>query len=76
MLESLDQHGNDLNMGETAILEEEIPPFSSILLRNGIIMSSLYNHLLFAKPNILYIHFQSVEPPLSFARKVGKPFVY
>ncbi|WP_134703329.1 DUF1259 domain-containing protein [Ammoniphilus sp. YIM 78166] len=72
MFESLDSKGNALNMGETVILEEEVPYFVNLLVRNGILISALHNHWLFAKPNILYIHFQSIEPPLSFARKVAE----
>ncbi|MFD1040662.1 DUF1259 domain-containing protein [Virgibacillus byunsanensis] len=74
MFESLDQEGNALNMGETVILEEEIPLFISILVRNGIIISALHNHWLYTEPTILYLHFQSVEPPLTFARKVAEAF--
>ncbi|WP_216831494.1 DUF1259 domain-containing protein [Alkalihalobacterium elongatum] len=70
--ESLDYEGNALNLGETVILEEEIPAFTNILVRNGITISALHNHWLFTEPNILYIHFQSVEPPLNFARKVAE----
>ncbi|WP_163539868.1 DUF1259 domain-containing protein [Gracilibacillus sp. YIM 98692] len=70
MFESLDEEGKALNLGETVILEEEIPLFTQILAKNGIIISALHNHWLYTKPTILYIHFQSVEPPLSFAYKV------
>jgi hypothetical protein len=70
--ESLDYEGNALNLGETVILEEEIPAFTTILIRNGIIISAIHNHWLYTKPNILYIHFQSVEPPLNFANKVAE----
>ncbi|MEH7179159.1 DUF1259 domain-containing protein [Neobacillus vireti] len=72
--ESLDYEGNALNLGETVILDEEIPKFSAILIKNGIIISAIHNHWLYTKPNILYIHFQSVEPPLNFARKVAEAF--
>ncbi|WP_261130749.1 DUF1259 domain-containing protein [Bacillus sp. Marseille-Q3570] len=74
MFESLDHVGNALNLGETVLLEEEIPAFVNILVRNGIIISALHNHWLYTKPTILYLHFQSVEPPLSFARKVAEAF--
>lgn len=70
--ESLDNEGNALNLGETVILEGEIPAFTNMLIRNGIIISAIHNHWLFTKPTILYIHFQSVEPPLNFARKVSE----
>lgn len=72
--ESLDHQGNALNLGETVLLEEEIPLFTQMLVKNGVIISALHNHWLFAKPHILYIHFQSVEPPLSFAQKAAEAF--
>lgn len=72
--ESLDAYGNALNLGETVILQDEVPPFMEALVNQGIIVSALHNHWLFAEPAILYIHFQSVEPPLSFASKVAKAF--
>lgn len=72
MFESLDNKGNALNRGETVILEEEIPSFVHSLVTNGIIISAVHNHWLYAKPNILYIHFQSIEPPLSFAYKIAE----
>ncbi|MGI8316256.1 DUF1259 domain-containing protein [Halobacillus mangrovi] len=74
MFESLDQYGNALNLGETVLLEAEVPYFINILTRNGIIISALHNHWLFTSPTILYLHFQSIEPPLLFAKKVSKAF--
>ncbi|WP_100330139.1 DUF1259 domain-containing protein [Bacillus xiapuensis] len=71
MFESLDRHGHALNLGETVLLEKEVPAFVHALAASGLIISALHNHWLYAKPNILYVHFQSVEPPLSFARKVA-----
>ncbi|KKB75185.1 MULTISPECIES: DUF1259 domain-containing protein [Bacillus] len=71
MFESLDQHGIALNMAEIAILPEEIPLFTKRLADQGLIISALHNHWIFTKPNLLYIHFQSVEPPLIFARKTA-----
>jgi Domain of Unknown Function (DUF1259) len=72
MFETIDTQGNALNLEETVILEKEIPLFTSILVKNGIILSALHNHWLFTKPTILYLHFQSVEPPLQFAHKVAE----
>lgn len=71
MFESLDQAGNALNRGEIVILEEEVPYFIHSLVQNGIMISALHNHWLYTKPTILYIHFQSIEPPLTFAHKVS-----
>lgn len=72
--ESLDYKGYALNLGETVILEEEIPAFTQLLMKNGIIISAIHNHWLYTEPNILYVHFQSVEPPLHFAHKVAEAF--
>ncbi|QWC22815.1 DUF1259 domain-containing protein [Bacillus haikouensis] len=72
--ESLDHGGNALNLGQTVILEEEVPAFTRSLTQNGIIVSAIHNHWLFTKPVILYVHFQSVEPPLQFAHKVAQAF--
>lgn len=72
MFESLDDKGNALNRGEAVILEEEIPSFMHSLVKNGIIISAVHNHWLYTKPDILYIHFQSIESPLSFAYKIAE----
>lgn len=72
--ESMDQHGYTLNLGETVILPGEIYRFSYMLQKQGIIITALHNHWLFDNPRIMYIHFESVEPPLSFAKKVAKAF--
>ncbi|MDN4526424.1 DUF1259 domain-containing protein [Fictibacillus fluitans] len=70
--ESLDLEGNALNLGEVVVLEEEITEFTKQLVNKGIFISALHNHWLFTKPTILYIHFQSVEPPLTFAQKAAE----
>jgi hypothetical protein len=72
--ESLDHNGNALNLGEIAILEKEIPAIMHSIVQQGIIVSALHNHWLYTKPNILYLHIQSVEPPLTFAVKVANAF--
>ncbi|MEH7111009.1 DUF1259 domain-containing protein [Neobacillus niacini] len=72
MFESMDSYGNTLNRGETVLLDDEVLPISNYLVKNGISISALHNHWLFAEPNILYMHFQSVEPPLIFARKISE----
>ncbi len=72
--ESMDQKGDTLNLGEVVLLEKELTPFVSVLVRNHLIVSAIHNHWIFTKPNILYVHFQSVEPPLTFTRKVSQAF--
>ncbi|EPY2272905.1 DUF1259 domain-containing protein [Clostridium sporogenes] len=70
--ESPDSEGRTLNLGETVILQEEINDFISILRENGILVTSLHNHWLFDEPRLMYIHFESIDRPLAFARKVAE----
>ncbi|MFO1446000.1 DUF1259 domain-containing protein [Bacillus sp. Bva_UNVM-123] len=72
--ESMDRDGSTLNLGEVVLLEKEIFPFVNVLVRNHLIVSAIHNHWIFTNPNILYVHFQSVEPPLNFVQKVAKAF--
>lgn len=72
--ESMDRQGRTLNLGETVILPSEIYKFSSLLESQGITITALHNHWLFDNPRIMYIHFESIEPPLSFAMKVANAF--
>ncbi|MGJ7911097.1 DUF1259 domain-containing protein [Neobacillus sp. LXY-1] len=72
--ESLDVNGNALNLGEITLLEQEIPNFTRSVVDQGLIVGALHNHWIFAQPNLMYIHIQSVEPPLAFARKVANAF--
>jgi hypothetical protein len=70
--ESIDRQGRALNLGETVILQREINPFISALRKQGILVTALHNHWLFENPRLFYIHFESVENPLVFARKAAR----
>ncbi|HAN21189.1 MAG: hypothetical protein A2Y15_07735 [Clostridiales bacterium GWF2_36_10] len=70
--ESMDCKGKTLNLGETVILQEEINCFISVLRENNIIVTALHNHWLFENPRLMYIHFESIDEPLDFARKVAE----
>lgn len=72
--ESIDPDGNALNLAEVALLQEEVQPFVQMLVKNNLIVSAIHNHWIFTNPTILYVHFQSVEHPLSFAQKVAEAF--
>ncbi len=72
--EDLDSKGNALNLGETVILQEESQRFISELREQGLIVTGFHNHWLFEEPRLMYIHWESVEPPLDFARKTAKAF--
>lgn len=68
--ESMDRQGRTLNLGETVILQEEINPFLSVLRSHGILVTALHNHWLFDHPRLMFVHFESIDKPLAFARKV------
>ncbi|WP_280146842.1 DUF1259 domain-containing protein [Priestia megaterium] len=68
--EALDRNGRSLCLGETVILQEEINPFMSKLREHDIIVTAVHNHWLFDQPRLMYMHFESIDQPLSFARKV------
>lgn len=70
--ENLDQNGKALCLGETVLLQEEVNPFMTILREQGIIVTALHNHWLFENPRLMYMHFESNDNPLSFARKVRR----
>lgn len=67
-----DHRGRTLNLGETVILQEEINDFISILRKNGILVTALHNHWLFDDPRLMYIHFESIDNPIDFARKAAE----
>ncbi|OPF52737.1 hypothetical protein BH721_05615 [Clostridium baratii] len=70
--ESPDRNGRTLNLGETVILQSEINDFISALRARGILVTALHNHWLFDNPRLMYIHFESIDRPLDFARKVAE----
>jgi hypothetical protein len=76
LFESLDRNGHALNLAEVAVLQEEIPSFMYSIVQQGLIVSALHNHWLFTDPVIMYIHIQSIEPPLNFAKKVAHSFSF
>ncbi|MFY4775801.1 DUF1259 domain-containing protein [Metabacillus sp. RGM 3146] len=76
VFESLDPRGHALNLAEIALLQEEIPAFMSSVVQQNLIVSALHNHWLFMNPQIMYIHIQSVESPISFAEKMARAFSY
>lgn len=70
--ENMDSRGRALCLGETVLLEEEVNPFMSRLREFGIKVTALHNHWMFEKPRLMYMHFQSIDQPLDFARKVRR----
>ncbi|AMQ71529.1 MULTISPECIES: DUF1259 domain-containing protein [Bacillus] len=68
--ESMDREGRALCLGETVLLQEEVNPLMSELRKFGIIVTAVHNHWLFDKPRLMFMHFESNDKPLNFARKV------
>lgn len=68
-VEAKDSKGRTLNLGETVILEKEINPFVSELRKRGIIVTAIHNHWLFQGSSFKYIHWESIDNPLSFVEK-------
>lgn len=68
--ENFDRDGRALCLGETVLLQEEVNPFMTSLREDGIIVTALHNHWLFENPRLMYMHFESIDEPLTFARKV------
>lgn len=62
------RNGKTLNLGETVILQEEINPFIRALQDRGITVTALHNHWLFDKPRLMYVHWEHVGNPFTFAR--------
>lgn len=61
--------GRTLNLGETVILQREINPFLTALRRRGITITAFHNHWLFENPRLMYMHWENVGDPFTFARK-------
>lgn len=68
--ESMDREGRALCLGETVLLQEEVNPLMSELRKFGIIVTAVHNHWLFDKPRLMFMHSESNDKPLNFARKV------
>lgn len=71
-IESLDKEGNTLNTGEFTLLQSEVQKFIDAVRKQGFIVTALHNHWLFDKPRLMYLHLESVEPPLEFAKKLRR----
>ena len=70
--ESLDQNGNALNLGEIAVLQEEIPAFMKSIVQQGIIVSALHNHWLYMNPFNYVYSYPIGRAPVTFCKKIGK----
>lgn len=67
--ESMTKDGRALCSGETVILQSEINRFTSKLRRHGIKVTAIHNHWLFDSPRLMFMHWESIDNPVAFARK-------
>ena len=67
--ESLDRSGRALCLGETAVVQNQANRLIRNLQRNGIKVTALHNHWLNDSPRLMYIHWESIDNPIAFARK-------
>ncbi|MGE6613663.1 DUF1259 domain-containing protein [Peribacillus sp. NPDC076916] len=70
--ESRDKTGQALCLGRVALLQSEVENFVALILKQGIIVSSIHNEWLFDDPNLIYVNIEAVDDPLVFAKKVRK----
>lgn len=68
--ENPDCDGRTLNLGIVPLRQSEVDPFVGSLHRQGVRIASVQSNWLFESPRLVYVSFQSVEPPLAFAQKV------
>ncbi|SFS77013.1 DUF1259 domain-containing protein [Marininema halotolerans] len=63
---------NNLNMGFLSLLPREVTRTVNQLLQQGITVTGINPFSIFARPNIITVYFQSVEPAIRFAGKMRR----
>ncbi|NJJ39852.1 DUF1259 domain-containing protein [Paenibacillus sp. 7028] len=74
--ESLDSSGRALCLGETALFQNQVNRLLSNLRKNGITVTAVHNHWLFENPRLMYVHWESVDNPIAFAKKVKRSIAF
>lgn len=64
------KNGKTLNTGEITLLQSEVQRFNDAVRKRNLKVTAIHNHWLFDKPRLLYLHLESVENPIVFARKL------
>ncbi|MBQ4899893.1 DUF1259 domain-containing protein [Paenibacillus sp. Marseille-P2973] len=67
--ESLDKSGRALCLGETAVYQNQVNRLISNLRKRGIKVTAVHNHWLNENPRLMYMHWEAIENPVTFARK-------
>lgn len=73
--------GRALLNGDMALLADEVNPFISKLLSEGLVLQAFHQHLIEMNPQIWFVHFRGVDSPAALAAKAraamsvtGTPF--
>ncbi|MEK4975905.1 DUF1259 domain-containing protein [Bacillus sp. FSL K6-6540] len=74
--ESLDQSGRALCLGETAVHQNQVNRLMSNLRKRGIKVTALHNHWLKEQPRLMYMHWESIDNPVAFARKTKESIAF
>lgn len=74
--ESLDKSGRALCLGETGLRQDQANRLIRNLQNRGIIVTALHNHWLFEQPRLMYIHWESIDNPIAFARKTKESIAF
>ncbi|SFJ92243.1 DUF1259 domain-containing protein [Thermoflavimicrobium dichotomicum] len=74
--ESINKSGRALCLGETAVFQNQANRLISNLQKRGITATALHNHWLFENPRIMYIHWESIDNPIAFARKTKESIAF
>jgi hypothetical protein len=59
--------GEAVAMGDLVVTEDEINPVMMALQKGGIQTTAIHNHLLFATPLVMYLHFKGRGDPVAVA---------
>jgi hypothetical protein len=65
------KNGRSLNTGEIVLLQREVQSFVRGATRLNLRVTAVHNHWLLEKPRLIYVHVESVEHPVVFARKLA-----
>ncbi|MNN03621.1 hypothetical protein D3C81_1163170 [compost metagenome] len=74
--ESLDRSGRALCLGETALFQSQVNRLLTNLRKNGIKVTAVHNHWLFDSPRLMYVHWESIDDPIDFAKKVKRSIAF
>ncbi|MDG0873980.1 DUF1259 domain-containing protein [Paenibacillus thiaminolyticus] len=52
------------------MLQSEVQRFINAARKRGFKITAIHNHWLFDKPRLMYLHLETIENPVTFARKL------